>query len=187
MVNLLLQRAASPTEQDNGPLLNEAQAQIGELVHYIRNLSLDLRPTMLDDLGLLDTLIWYLGRYSANTKVQVAFKHYGLGRPMEPQIATTVYRVVQEALTNVARHAGVDHAILRVWAARHAVYLQVEDNGTGFDPSALAAGNSCGITGMRERVALVGGNLSVESTPGAGTCVTAEIPLEKVDDGHKET
>jgi signal transduction histidine kinase len=159
--------------------LGEAQALVNELMALVRDLSLDLRPAMLDDLGLLPTLLWHFDRYTAQTSVRVTFKHTGLGRRrLVPEVETSAYRIVQEALTNVARHAGVSEVTVRLWADQDALNAQIEDRGTGFDPeAALAAGGTTGLSGMRERAVLLGGQLTVESVPAAGTCVTARLPL----------
>jgi len=158
-----------------------------ELITRVSNLSLDLRPMMLDHLGLLDTFMWYLGRYTAITRVQVDFKHFGLGELIKPEVAITVYRVVQEALTNVARHAGVDRAAVNIWVDRDRIYLRVEDKGSGFDPGAVDSTASSGISGMHERVSLMGGSLSIKSAPGTGALVSAEIPLGSARGDKKET
>jgi len=159
--------------------LREAQAMVNELMALVRDLSLDLRPAMLDDLGLLPTLLWHFDRYTAQTDVGVTFKHIGLeGRRFAPEVETAAYRIVQEALTNVARHAGVSEVAVRLWADQETLGVQIEDRGTGFDPeAALAAGDTTGLAGMRERAVLLGGQLTVESASGAGTCVRAELPL----------
>lgn len=157
----------------------DAQELISDLLARVREMSLDLRPAILDDLGLLPTLVWYMERYTARTGVRVTFKHTVLeGRRFAPEVETGAYRVVQEALTNVARHAGVREATVRLWAGENCLGAQVEDRGKGFDPEAtLAAGLSGGLSGMRERAELLGGRLMVESSPGLGTLVAAEFPL----------
>lgn len=159
--------------------LGEAQAMIHELMALVRDLSLDLRPAMLDDLGLLPTLLWHLDRYTNQTHVCVTFKHAGLeGRRFAPQVETAAYRIVQEALTNVARHAGVSEVTVRLWTDQDTLSVQVKDRGAGFDPEAtLATSDTIGLAGMRERAVLLGGQLTIESVPGAGTYVTAELPL----------
>jgi len=159
--------------------LKEAQALVNELMTRVRDLSLDLRPISLDDLGLLPALRWHFERYIAQTGVQVVFKHSGIeGRRFASQIETAVYRVIQEALTNVARHANVDQVTVRLWADGATLEVQIEDQGSGFDPDAVLSGStSGGLSGMYERVILLGGRLIVESRPGAGTRVMAEIPL----------
>jgi signal transduction histidine kinase len=139
---------------------------------------------MLDDLGLLPALLWHIERYTAQTGVQVVFKHTGMERHFASELETAAYRTVQEALTNVARHARVSEVTVRLWADQHTLGVQVDDQGIGFDPAAaLAVSTTGGLVGMRERVALLGGQLAVESAPGSGTRLTAEFtlgnPIEK--------
>jgi signal transduction histidine kinase len=159
--------------------LDEAEALVNEIMARVRKLSLDLRPTMLDDLGLLPALLWHIERYTTQTTVRVAFRHTGLeGRRFAPEVETAAYRIVQEALTNVARHAGVSEAAVRVWCDQDLLSIRVEDQGVGFVPEALLdAGVSTGLSGMHERMALLGGHLAIEAAPGAGVRLTAEIPL----------
>lgn len=158
----------------------DAQAVVNDLLSQVRELSLNLRPPMLDDLGLLPALVWYLERYRARTRVEVLLKHVGVeGRRFPAEVETAVFRTAQEALTNVARHANVKAATVRLWVTDQTLAVQVEDKGVGFDAeAAMAAHVTSGLSGMRERVGLLGGRLTVESAPGAGTCVGAELPLE---------
>jgi len=166
-----------PTDEVTASL-DEAQALVNELITSVRGLSLDLRPAMLDDLGLLPALLWHFDRYTAQTHVRVTFKHSGLEGRFAPEVETAAYRIVQEVLTNVARHADVSQVMVRLWTDQDTLGVQIEDQGTGFDAEAtLAAGATTGLAGMRERAVLLGGRLTVESAPGAGTRVTAELPL----------
>jgi PAS domain S-box-containing protein len=177
-LKLTLEMGASLPPEESKANLEEAQALVNELMAEVRNLSLDLRPAMLDDLGLLPALLWHFERYTAQTQVHVTFKQIGLERRFQPEIETVVYRIIQEALTNVARHAGVDNVTVRVWVDDVALNVQVEDQGPGFDlEAALAAGISSGLSGMYERVGLLDGQLRIESIPEAGTSVTARLPL----------
>lgn len=156
----------------------EAQALVKELTTRVRDLSMRLRPTMLDDLGLLPALLWHFERYSAQTRIRVHFEHRGLDGRFPSGLETAVYRIVQEALTNVARHAGVHEVTVRLWCDPERLGLQIEDFGHGFDADwKLLAGTSSGLSGMQERAVLLGGCLAVESAPGRGTRVTAELPL----------
>ncbi|MFQ6101933.1 MAG: PAS domain S-box protein [Anaerolineae bacterium] len=178
-LKLVLEMNKSLPVAATGDNLDEALGLINELMTRVRELSLDLRPTTLDDLGLLPALRWHFERYTTQTNVRVVFKHAGLeGRRFVPEVETAAYRIVQEALTNVARHAGVSEVTARLWADQDTLGVQIEDQGTGFDvESALAAGTSSGLSGMHERAALLSGQLTVESAPGAGTRLTAEFPL----------
>ncbi len=178
-LKLVLQMTAAGAPEGQKRGLDEAETLASELMARVRQLSLDLRPAMLDDLGLLPALLWHMPRYSEQTKVAVDFKHGGIeGRRFAPETETAAYRIVQEALTNVARHSGVTQATVRVWSDSEALTVQVEDQGAGFDAGALlASGKTSGLAGMRERVALLGGQLTLEASPGQGTHITAVLPL----------
>jgi PAS domain S-box-containing protein len=157
--------------------LRQARELVGDLAARVHDLSLRLRPTMLDDLGLLPALLWLLDRYTAQTQVRVCFTHRGLDRRFARQAETGAYRIVQEALTNVARHAGVAEASVEIVLDADTLRLHIEDRGTGFDPEAvLASGVCCGLAGMRQRAALLGGKLEITSRPGAGTQLSASWP-----------
>ncbi len=132
---------------------------------------------MLDDLGLLPTLLWYIERYTTQTRIKVHFEHEGLQRTFSPELNTAVYRIIQEALTNVARYAKVNEVNIRIKVDNDLISLQVEDHGCGFSPAKLSAKSSTGLSGMRERAQLLGGSLMIQTSPGTGTQILAEIPL----------
>ncbi len=165
--------------------LEDARQLAEELIKKVRNLSLDLRPSMLDDLGLLPALLWHFDRYTSLTGIRVQFVQMGLeGRRFSPALETTAYRVVQEGLTNVARHAGVSEAAVRVLYEDQTLTIQIEDRGVGFTAGeALESGRSRGLVGMRERVAFVGGSLTIDSVPGWGTLLVVELPVNPMENG----
>ena len=140
---------------------------------------------MLDDLGLLPTLLWHFEHYSDQTRVHVAFKHSALGRRFGPPVETAAYRIIQEALTNVARHSGVKEAEVRCEADPDAFRIEIEDHGVGFDPSVIRPVSS-GLTGMRERAELLGGTFSIKTVPGSGTRLTIRLPLLKAGAPERE-
>ena len=180
-LKLVLEMAGRMPDADLREQLNEAQGLVNELMSKVRYLSLDLRPAMLDDLGLLHAFIWLFERYTAQTNVRVRFTHPGLEQNLRfaPEVETAVYRIVQEALTNVARYAGVPEVEVFVSADAESLVVEVTDHGKGFDvPSKLSSANSIGLTGMRERARLLGGKWAITSELGKGTTVLAEIPLE---------
>jgi PAS domain S-box-containing protein len=184
-LKLSLERSSRLAADGVRSALEEAQGLVKDLTGRVRDLSLRLRPTMLDDLGLLPALLWQFERYTTQTQVAVSFEQGPLPGRFPPAVETAAYRIIQEALTNAARHAGVDDVVVRLWADDRSLGLQVEDHGAGFDPHAGgAAGTSGGLSGMQERARLLGGRLEVESAPGAGTRVTAELPLADAADGH---
>lgn len=158
--------------------LSEAQRSINELVARVQDLSLDLRPAMLDDLGLVPALLWHFERFTSQTGVHVAFKHRGIQTRFAPEIETAVYRIVQEGLTNVARHAGVVETTVRLLLNKGILGVYIEDEGIGFDvDAAFARGTSSGLTGMHERATLLGGQFEIISAPGAGTLLVAKFPI----------
>lgn len=158
--------------------VREARALVDELMARVSNLSLDLRPAMLDDLGLLPALVWLFERYTRETGIAVDFERAGMEGRFAPEIETAAFRLVQEALTNAARHAGVKQVTVRVWRSDETVGVQVVDRGRGFEPdSILARAESSGLIGMRERAVALGGTLTIDSRPGEGVRLTAELPL----------
>jgi PAS domain S-box-containing protein len=167
--------------------LAEAQTLVNDLMAQVRTMSFMLRPAMLDDLGLLPALLWQFEKYTAQFRVQVKFEHSGLDQRFQLEVETTAYRLVQEALTNVARHAGVSQVTVRLWLTPERLMLQIEDEGRGFDmEAALTSNASTGLSGMRERVMLLGGRLTMESTAGVGTRLVAELPLQGWDEPERK-
>jgi len=159
--------------------LETAQARVGDLIAQVRNLGLNLRPAILDDFGLMPALVWLFERYTTQTQIAVQFEHAGLEEQrFAPEVETTAYRIVQEALTNVARHAGVTEVTVRLWIDADTLWVVVADHGHGFDPQTIDMRTSSGLAGMVERAALLGGTLTIESAPGTGTRVTASLPLQ---------
>jgi two-component system, NarL family, sensor histidine kinase UhpB len=137
-----------------------------------------LFSTMLDDPGLLSTLVRYLRRDTARIGEEVDFKHIGFNRTFSGEVSNNVSRIAQEALTNVSRHAAVDGVTIQAWANRRRLTMAIEDKCTGFDMASLVASSSNGLEGMRERAFLLGGTLSIDSAPGYGTCLAPEAPLQ---------
>jgi signal transduction histidine kinase/DNA-binding response OmpR family regulator len=174
----VIQREISPSAIRTE--LFHIQEMLSQLLKQVRDLSLDLRPALLDDLGLLPALLSHFDNYSALTCIQVNFKHSDLEVRFAPEIETAAFRIIQEALTNVARHADVKEVDVRLWANEQILGLQVEDHGKGFDPQAIQLLKpTIGLSGMHERATLCGGQLEVDSEPGSGTCLTAEFPIEE--------
>jgi signal transduction histidine kinase len=178
-LKLILDMSLRLPPEESQANVQEAQKLVGELMSKVRQISLDLRPGMLDDLGLLPALLWYFERYKTQTKVQVNFTHSGLeAQRFTPEIETAAYRIVQEALTNVARHAEIKSVTVQVWADPDILCVEIEDRGAGFNPqAALEANVSTGVAGMGERARLLGGGLTIESDVGKGTLITAHLPL----------
>jgi PAS domain S-box-containing protein len=157
--------------------LDEAWTIANQLIGQVRQLSLDLRPAMLDDLGLLAALRWHFRRYTSQTGIHVDFLHDGLERRFSGELETAVYRILQEALTNVARYSGVTRVEVKVFARPAMLSIDVNDQGIGFDPASLKKAASNGLTGMQERAVLLGGRMIVKAAPGKGTELRIELPF----------
>lgn len=137
----------------------------------------DLRAAPLERRTLVEALGELVQRYSDETHLQVRLDVVGADMPLPVRYASALYRIAQEALANVARHAQAEHVTVRYVAAHDHVMLSIEDDGQGFDPDAIPA-EHFGLVGMNERARLLGGTLRVCSQPGAGTTLEIEVPLE---------
>lgn len=176
----------------------EVQARVRDLrdtaaqvLKEVRDLALHLRPSLLDDLGLLAALRHYLKHYQNRYRLIVDFQTLGLdGKRLPPDVETSLFRITQQALTNVARHAQAHSVTVLLEHRGTSVQLIVEDNGKGFDLTQVMDSRphegNLGLYCMRERASLIGGTLTIESTPGRGTAVFVRIPVEggKGDDGQ---
>ena len=186
-LKLTLEMETNSSHDGVAAKLARARGLVDGLMDRVREMSLELRPAMLDDLGLLPALLWYIQLYTSQTNVNVAFSHDGLDRRFSPEVETAAFRIVQEALTNVARHAQVAKASVRLSPTRRSLGVLIQDRGVGFHPeTALAANNSSGLAGIRERADLLGGRFMLNSAPGAGTSLTARLPLNGNINGRKK-
>jgi signal transduction histidine kinase len=186
-LKLMMSQAARCNEGERQAIIKESQAAVTDLIRQVRELSLSLRPSMLDDLGLLPALLWHFERFTRQTRIKVKFEHAGLQQDFPLEISTAVYRIIQEALTNVARYARVDDADVKIWADTDLITVTIDDEGTGFNAEESLSKPSAGLSGMKERAQLLGGCVLVDSTPGEGTHVVAEIPLTKTQNSKLET
>ena len=168
---------------DLDPALRERLADSVELARLAlqetREMSRLLRPPVLDDLGLVPALSWLARSLEERAGLAVELHADGLDRRLPPDLETLIFRVAQEALTNVLKHAGVSRVRVALAPRDGRIVLTVSDQGAGFDAAAAAAVErpGSGLRGMRDRVELFGGTFRVASAPGEGTEVEAEIPL----------
>jgi len=163
-----------------GARLSEAIGMLDGALGQVRQWSFDLRPPLLDDLGLVSALRWYLDRQIREFVIP-HLKAPRREKRFPSEIETTCFRVAQEALTNVVRHAKATHVWIEIGHTTRELQLGIRDDGVGFDVvaarSRAAGGGSLGLLGMQERVRLCGGSLEITSSPGAGTKLLATIPL----------
>ena len=165
--------------------LDESMTIVDCALQQVRNMSLELRPRMLDDFGLEAALNWYVQRFEERTGIRTQFAVAASGYDIPETIRTTCFRVVQEALTNVARHARAQNVLVELRSSSESIRLAIQDDGLGFDHRAATVraslGASLGVLGMQERAQLIGGELEIESKLGCGTTVRLCLPLASVD------
>ncbi|HEY2846209.1 MAG TPA: sensor histidine kinase, partial [Pyrinomonadaceae bacterium] len=158
--------------------LSDVQDATIEIDRDIGFLSWELKPTELEDLGLMNALSSFVREWSTQYGIEAEFESSLLGDlEMSRQVETNLYRITQEALNNVLRHADAKHVSVLIQQQRSHLVLIVEDDGRGFEQK-NGENHGLGLTGMRERAALLRGELEIESDPGAGTTVIVRIPFE---------
>jgi signal transduction histidine kinase len=166
-----------------GSLLRSELREVSEiaqrLLEHVRGLSQALHPSILDEVGFEGTLDWYLSTVERQTGVGISYERTTPSAPVDPTVAIHVYRIMQEALTNVARHSGAKHAWVRLRVADGLLELEVEDHGAGMNAATPRRG--LGIVTMRERAALVGGTIEFARPRQGGTLVRVRVPVEQVE------
>lgn len=180
-IGLGLRGAATVLRQDVDKAahnLRELEALAARSLNELQRVIADLRPSHLDDLGLAAALRWYAEEVQSRAPLEVAVEVTGEPRGIPSVVSTALFRVAQEALTNVVRHSEASYALVVLEFASDSVRLRVEDNGRGFDPAVLRnpARPSWGLLGIEERAHLLGGRMQVNSAPGKGTAIEVIIP-----------
>jgi signal transduction histidine kinase len=179
-INLNIIRSQLPADSAQAAArLNDSLRLVEETVEHTRDVMADLRPPVLDDYGLLAALRWYAGQCSDALVVAVQVEGQELSPRLPPAVETALFRIAQEALNNVTRHAHATQANVRLEAVADTARLTIADDGVGFDPAARRPPGEpplWGLINMRERAEAVGGRLRVESAPGQGTHVVVKVP-----------
>ena len=166
----------APTKEAAGAAAADLRKQIVHTIQSVRRLAVELRPTALDDFGLVPALERLSEAFTEATGIAVDVQANLDSVRLPAEVETALYRIVQEALTNIAKHAKASRVSVVVARREHAVMAVVEDDGRGFGADG-GTGEGLGLVGMKERVGLLDGRLEIESTEGAGTAVVAEVPL----------
>jgi len=155
------------------PLIEQIEQEASQLIEEVREISWELRPSVLDDLGLIPAIRSFIGRYTNYSQIKVHFT-YNLQQRFPIHIDLTVYRIIQEALTNIRKYAGVEEAWVSIMEYDQYVNVTIEDEGKGFDPTKHFKG--VGLSSMEERARAVGGEFQLQSKPGLGTKIILDIP-----------
>jgi signal transduction histidine kinase len=167
---------ASMADDQSRAALAELREHVVAALQDVRRLAVELRPAVLDDFGLVPALERLTDAFAEQTNIRVDF-HSALGDTRLPnEVETALYRVVQESLTNIVKHASAQRVSVSIARRPSGAAAVIEDDGKGFDQRTLRE-DGLGLLGMRERLGLIDGRLEIESRPGAGTTVVAEVPL----------
>lgn len=178
-VHIELQEAMRDLPPTARRRIEKTDALLDQIEQQLRRFSHDLRPTVLDDYGLMPALQSFAGRFSKRAGLPIKIEAT-IEKRLPGAVEATLYRVAQEALNNVAKHAKATHIDIRLWEAPAALHFCIRDNGVGFDPTPANEGRSpgLGLRGMRERLTVLGGTLRIRSAPKKGTELQVSIPME---------
>jgi signal transduction histidine kinase len=172
---------AAPTAEAMRQGLHQARDLAGRALGEIHRLIYDLRPSVLDDLGLFPSVRWLAEHHLRPVGIAFRCEVTQPDRGLAPEQETVLFRAVQEALQNVARHSGAETVLVQIEPHGESLQIEVEDDGHGFDPASVAqpapTGRGLGLLGMRERLSLLGGSAQIISSPGAGTRVVLTVPF----------
>lgn len=161
--------------------IEELQHATLDVIQHVRRFSQDLRPSILDDLGLLPTLKELTTELDSHDGLQAEFRAIGQERRLSTEVELTLFRIAQEALNNVRKHAHARHVVMTVEMSDSAVRMMIEDDGRGFKPPTLTdhprSASKLGLIGMQERARLLGGMLVIDSAPGQGTKILVNVPI----------
>ncbi len=175
-IDALLERLLKTDRESVEPLLR-IRAMVRKAIDESRRLIGDLRPPIVDELSLVDAIEYLVQQEENQRRLDVRFTHNLQSQRLEPLLQTTVVRIVQESLNNVARHAKTHEAEVDLKLVGSKVRVVITDHGEGFDPKQVSP-ERYGLSGIRERARLFGGKASIRSRPGKGTRVTAEFPIQ---------
>jgi two-component system, NarL family, sensor histidine kinase UhpB len=184
MLIIHLERLANliPAERaDIARFITDAQQVATRLLENLRTIIWDLRPSILDDLGLFSAIRWFARTNLEKAGVKVDFYSDGDGMRLPSHLETILFRIAQEAISNILRHANAGHVSIRLWTACEQFWLEIRDDGCGFDLEKTTGEavdrKQLGLLGIQERVSLVNGEVKIDSTQGEGTCLQVHIPV----------
>ncbi|MFA5032093.1 MAG: sensor histidine kinase [bacterium] len=187
IVKMNLEMATKKSNKNLSKDFNSTINLINESIQELKKLSMDVRPSILDDLGLVPTLRWYIKNCSASTGVKIIFTG-NIECRLSPGIETNIYRIIQEALSNALKHSKAKVINIFIKAENNELFLSIKDNGKGFEPEKYLTGmnnnNKIGIVSIKERVTLMNGALSIKSDTGKGTGIEIKIPIKRKDNAN---
>jgi signal transduction histidine kinase len=155
----------------------DALMVLNETIRSVRRIATELRPSMLDDLGLIEAMEWQSKEFEKRSGIQIIFDSGESYLPVDNDVATSLFRIYQEALTNIARHANAKTVLSKLQVMNDQVILTIADDGAGFDMQTLAIKKTLGLLGMKERTLMMGGRFEINSKPGEGTTIIVTTSL----------
>jgi len=176
-LNIMLIRAARSRGEKASSAVEGAQSLVAEVLSQVHDILQNVRQSIVERVGLLPSLISHFNRYEMLTGIKINFRHAGMETDFPAEVNDAAYHIIQEALTNIARHAGVKRATVRVRVTKNKLKVLVQDKGIGFDPVEMSEVTTTGLSGMSERAKAVEGGLKIDSSPRCGTRVYVELPL----------
>jgi signal transduction histidine kinase len=174
-----LQKHTRPKQKDLLQKFGDMSDLVDTTIQDVRRIATELRPGMLDDLGLVPAMEWQLQEFQKRSGIRCRFTSDLEEVALDAEETTVLFRILQETLTNVARHASATRVEVSLDEEQGYVRLRVQDNGRGITESEVEGSRSFGLLGMRERVLLRSGDFSIQGTPGQGTAVVIKLPLDK--------
>jgi len=170
-----LSNRIGPSDEAGQEIVRSIKTVAERTVQTVRNMALLLRPSMLDDLGLVPAVEWYAREMSRRGETEVEVRAESISDTLSDPLKLCVYRMVQESLNNANRHAHAKNVIVELKQSANSISVRIEDDGSGFDPKRT---RGMGLLGMEERVKRLGGTITIESRPGTRTIIRAELPVD---------
>jgi signal transduction histidine kinase len=159
--------------------LDEMKKDIIEISQDVHDLSRQLHPSILDDLGLIKAVESECKNFSRREGIEIAFNHENIPKIIPKDVSLSLYRIIQEALSNISKHACADHISVSLECIGHDLFLSIQDDGIGFDPAEVREKPGLGFSSMRERAILMQGEFSIRSQPERGTVIDVKVPLKR--------
>jgi len=174
-LRLIIDRSSKSPRKVTQSALDEAKQILTNLIEQVRNLSLSLKPPMLEEDGLLQAIKYLIERYSKESAISITLNSSDVPQSIPWDFSLAAYRIVQESITNIIKHSKAIKVSVNINIEKNNMYIKITDNGVGFTTEKLNTGS--GLRGMRERAKILGGKLNVESVPGTGTTISAVLPI----------
>jgi PAS domain S-box-containing protein len=175
-----LNRKLSKQDNEIGLKIKGTLQLIDDTVKTVRRIATELRPSILDDLGLIAAIEWHSSEFEKRFEIPILFKTELAQLNLERAVATGLFRIYQESLTNVLRHADATKITSGLFIKDDKLILNIDDNGKGFDMNAIGSKKTLGLLGMKERTLIMGGSYEIKSKPGKGTCVIVSVPVNSL-------